>query len=59
MFHVHIDIFKKFKCFMLKSLVITLYCNFGMENNLYRSSINNSLPEDEPSGSEHVKDVIN
>jgi hypothetical protein len=31
----------------------------GTSNILYRDCTHNRLPEDEPSGSKHVKDVIN
>jgi len=29
-FYVHIDIFKNFKCIILRYLVKAFYCNFGM-----------------------------
>jgi len=29
-FYVHIDIFKKFKYFMLRYLIKTCYCNFSI-----------------------------
>jgi hypothetical protein len=59
MFHVHIDVFKKIKRFMLRYLITALYCNFSMYNILCHTCICNSLPEDEPSDSEHIKDIIN
>jgi hypothetical protein len=44
---------------LLRYLIKVFYCNFSMQNTLHHTSMNNRLPEDEPSGSKHVADITN
>ena len=55
-FYVHIEIFKKFKYFILIYPIKALYCNLSMYSVPYRNCIHNGRSEVEPSGSKFVKD---